>query len=147
MIRLIYSLRHIPNPPLNLPFFESFETSNTTLSYTAYGINGLEYADYTPEVGGRFRSDEGNLFAKAGNRAVSLDNYIGVAPSKRNELIFLITIYPIILIPLFFWISITRAVMSQMPMTQSMLEVMIPSLGYFYMICTQTEKIHQYISR
>ncbi len=85
---LVYALKHIPNPPISLPFSESFESTNSTLSYNTYGINGLEYADYTPEVGGRFRSDEGNLFSRTGNRAVSLDNYIGAAPSKRNELIF-----------------------------------------------------------
>jgi hypothetical protein len=85
---LRYTLKHLNNLPLVLPFSESFENTSVQLSEKYFGIEGLEYADYIPEYGGRLRANEGNLFAKSGNRAIALDNFIGSGPVKKNELIF-----------------------------------------------------------
>lgn len=85
---LRYTLKHLNNPPLVLPFTETFESVTAQLTYPTFGIDGLDYADYNPEYGGRFRANEGSLFSKNGYTAVSLDNFIGSGPSKKNELIF-----------------------------------------------------------
>ncbi len=84
---LSYTVRHLPNAPLVLPFSESFESVNTQLSNNTFGIKGLDYADYYPENGGRLRSNEGNLYANSGSRSITLDNYIGTV-ARKNELIF-----------------------------------------------------------
>lgn len=84
---LYYTIRQLPNLPLVLPFSESFESLNTELSYSTFGLRGLDYADYYTENGGRLRSNEGNLYAHTGIRAITLDSYIGGTP-KKNELYF-----------------------------------------------------------
>lgn len=84
---LHYTIKHLSNPSVALPFSESFENLNTELTYSTFGLSGLEYADYYPEEGGRLRSNEGNLYAKTGNKGISLDNYAG-SGVKKNELIF-----------------------------------------------------------
>ncbi|HOY42517.1 MAG TPA: S8 family serine peptidase, partial [Chitinophagales bacterium] len=84
---LYYTIKHLSNPAIALPSSESFESLNTELTYSTFGLSGLEYADYYTEEGGRLRSNEGNLYAKTGNRAISLDNYVGTG-AKKNELIF-----------------------------------------------------------
>ena len=58
---LKYTIKHLPNTPLILPFSESFEQTNEVLTYPTFGITGLEYADYNGEQGARFRSNESNL--------------------------------------------------------------------------------------
>ncbi|MDB5227292.1 MAG: hypothetical protein JWN78_1485, partial [Bacteroidota bacterium] len=80
-------IKNLANPPLILPFTENFETLNAQVSSSTFGLNGLDYADYYPEDGGRLRSNEGNLYANSGYKAVALDNYLG-STLKRNELIF-----------------------------------------------------------
>jgi len=85
---LKYTIKHLPNTPLILPFSESFEQTNEVLTYPTFGITGLEYADYNGEQGARFRSNESNLYAQNGKRAITLDNYLNQAPVKQNELIF-----------------------------------------------------------
>ena len=84
---LYYTIKHLPNNALTLPFEESFENLNTQQTYSAFGLNGAEYIDYYPETGGMLRSNEGNLYAKTGQRGVTLDNYLG-SGNKKNELIF-----------------------------------------------------------
>jgi hypothetical protein len=85
---LKYTIKHLPNTPLVLPFSESFEQTNEVLTYPTFGITGLEYADYNCEQGARLRSNESNLYAKNGKRAITLDNYLNQATIKQNELIF-----------------------------------------------------------
>lgn len=85
---LYYTIKQLPNTPLVLPFAESFESLNTELSYSTFGLNGLNYADYYPETGGRLRSNEGNLYARTGTKAVTLDNYLGTSVAKKNDFIF-----------------------------------------------------------
>lgn len=84
---LRYTIRNLSNVPVSLPFTESFESLSTELSYSTFGLNGLDYLDYYPENGGRLRTNIGNIFANTGRYALTLDNYIG-APEKKNELIF-----------------------------------------------------------
>lgn len=84
---LYYKIRHLPNAPLTLPFNESFETLRAEITSATFGLNGLDYADYYPEDGGRLRANEGNLYANTGNVAFSLDNYLGTG-AKKNELIY-----------------------------------------------------------
>lgn len=84
---LRYTIRNLANAPISLPFSESFESLNTELSYSAFGVSGLDYMDYYPENGGRLRTNIGNIFANTGKCALILDNFIG-APEKKNELIF-----------------------------------------------------------
>lgn len=85
---LKYTIKHLANAPIALPFSESFEQTNEVLTNTAFGISGLEYADYNCEQGARLRSNESNLYALNGKRAITLDNYLNLAPAKQNELIF-----------------------------------------------------------
>ncbi|MCB0507696.1 MAG: S8 family peptidase [Bacteroidetes bacterium] len=84
---LKFTIRHLPNAPISLPFSESFEETNTQYSTTYFGIDGLEYADYYPEDGMRLRTNEGTLYSKTGNHAITLDNYLQAA-SHKNELVF-----------------------------------------------------------
>lgn len=84
---LSYKLKHLPNLPLTLPMRESFENSYTQLTSPTFALDGLEYIDYTNQIGGRFRTDEGNLYARTGKRAVTLDNYLGTG-NKSNEVVF-----------------------------------------------------------
>ena len=84
---LYYTIRQLANAPLILPLTESFENVNKELSSYTFGIAGLDFADYSPEYGGRFRSNEGSLYANSGEKAITLDNYRG-SPAKKNELFF-----------------------------------------------------------
>ena len=84
---LYYTIKHLQNNPIQLPFFESFDKNQTEITSATFGMDSLLYMDYYPEVGGRYRTNEGNLYAKTGNAAISLDNYLGTG-SKKNELIF-----------------------------------------------------------
>lgn len=84
---LQFVIRQLANAPVTLPMSESFETINTQQSNAVFGLNGLEYADYYPQNKGMLRSNEGNLYAHTGKRAITLDNYSG-AGRARNEMIF-----------------------------------------------------------
>ncbi len=86
---LKYTIRHLQNAPINLPFLESFESiKSNILSNSTFGINGLNYIDYFCELGGRLRANEGNSFANSGRIALTLDNYLNAGLTKKNELIF-----------------------------------------------------------
>ncbi len=84
---LVYVIRHLPNPVVTLPFNESFEQVNEHLTEAVFGMNGISYADFYPEPGGRLRTTEGNLFARSGSNALTLDNYLNSA-QRKNEVIF-----------------------------------------------------------
>ncbi|MBK6276215.1 MAG: hypothetical protein IPF58_16710 [Saprospirales bacterium] len=71
-----------------MPISESFENCNEELTNYTFGINGFDYADYNPEFGGRFRTNEGRGYANSGNRAITLDNFNNSGTAKNNELIF-----------------------------------------------------------
>lgn len=83
---LFTTIKQLNNPPLTLPFLESFETLNGEYSSPVVGLSGLDYADYNPQSGARLRSDEGNLFALSGNKCLALDNYVN--SNRRNEVFF-----------------------------------------------------------
>ena len=85
---LRYTIRHLANSRIILPISESFENSNEELTNYTFGINGFDYADYNPEFGGRFRTNEGRAYANSGNRAITLDNFNNSGTAKNNELIF-----------------------------------------------------------
>jgi len=86
---LKYIIKHLQNAPLVLPFEESFEnTKELVLSESAFGIDGIDYIDYYCEDGGRFRTNESNIYANTGRRAFTLDNYLNGTLVKQNEIIF-----------------------------------------------------------
>ena len=84
---LNYVLKHLPNLPIALPFTEGFESTNSVYANSTFGVDGMEYADFQPEDGARFRRNESNAFANTGNHAITLDNYIEIA-QRKNELVF-----------------------------------------------------------
>lgn len=84
---LKYVLKHLPNAPISLPFVESFENVQNQMTNSTYGIAGLEYADFFAEDGSRFKTNEGAMYARTGNNALTLDNYREIA-QKKNELVF-----------------------------------------------------------
>lgn len=86
---LKYIIKQLPNAPLSLPFTETFENAiPTVISNSTFGINGIDYIDYYCEQGGRFRTNEGNLYAKSGKIGFTVDNYFNNGISKKNEVIF-----------------------------------------------------------
>lgn len=86
---LKYTIKHLQNAPLILPFLESFESSNSVvLTNSLFGIKGIDYVDYYCEQGGRLRTNESNSFTKNGKIAITLDNYLNTGITKKNELVF-----------------------------------------------------------
>ena len=86
---LRYTIKHLQNSPLILPFTESFEnTKSEELTNSTFGITGIDYSDFYCEQGGRYRTDESNLFANSGKRAFTLDNYLNANSIKQTEIIF-----------------------------------------------------------
>ncbi|HMV13737.1 MAG TPA: S8 family serine peptidase [Chitinophagales bacterium] len=88
---LYYTIKQLQNAPIVLPFSESFESTNVQYSKPVFGINGIEYTDYYPELGAMLRANEGNLYAHTGEHAITLDNYLG-AGLKKNEFIFTVNL-------------------------------------------------------
>jgi hypothetical protein len=84
---LVYIIKQLNNAPIVLPKSESFETVNSVSTNNIFGINGADYIDYSTEQGGRCRTNEGDLYANTGMRALTLDNYLG-SGRKINEVAF-----------------------------------------------------------
>ena len=84
---LYYTLKHLPNNPIALPFSESFEQTNIQLAKATFGMNGIEYADYYPEIESRLRTNEGDVYSLTGNRALTMDNSREIM-QRKNEIIF-----------------------------------------------------------
>ncbi|MCC6584298.1 MAG: S8 family peptidase [Chitinophagales bacterium] len=84
---LYYTIKHLQNAPLILPFSESFENVKTQLSEATFGIVGNDYIDYNPEYGGRIRTNLGDLYANTGKRALTVDNFLGGVSAKKNEIL------------------------------------------------------------
>ncbi len=80
---LYYTIKNLANNPLTLPFYDSYETSNTEYVKSIFGIDGLDYTDFYKETNARWRSDESNLTANTGMHAITLDN-IGNTTAQKS---------------------------------------------------------------
>jgi uncharacterized repeat protein (TIGR01451 family) len=71
------TLKHIPNPPVNLPFHEGFEnTGDAVYQENVIGLVGAEEVDFAhtlPE--GRLRTQAGSGYYRTGSHAATLDRY------------------------------------------------------------------------
>lgn len=67
--------KHLPNEPLTLPFFESFEnTGNNSYKTNTIGLQGAIKCDFMhSEPDGRLRTKTGNAFAKSGFHSITID--------------------------------------------------------------------------
>lgn len=85
---LVYTLKHLANEPISLPWTESFENSGATYSTNVFGIDGMEYADFNTDKYGRWRIRD-NMYALSGKRALTLDNYSNTGSIKSSHIITL----------------------------------------------------------
>lgn len=80
---LVYKLKHLANLPINLPWSESFESVDTIITFSTFGIDNLDYTDFSTQKNGRWRVRNSD-FAKSGQHAITLDNFAN-SGSVSNE--------------------------------------------------------------
>jgi hypothetical protein len=86
---LKYTLKHVPNNAITLPWKENFESNSSILSENTFAINNMQYADYWASRYARWRTNAGNLFAHSGSNALTLDNTSTTVIAQNQHIITL----------------------------------------------------------
>ncbi|MFY7839136.1 MAG: S8 family serine peptidase [Lacibacter sp.] len=81
-----YTIKHVANDPLTLPYIESFELSDTAeYKKNTFALNSLPAFDFSTTTNGRLRTFVNTGVAITGGKAITLDavNYNGTLASNK----------------------------------------------------------------
>ncbi len=71
----IFTIRHVVNPPLTLPYYEGFEAAPIELQKSTIAPYGFDALDFISDSIGRLRNTEYDGMPRTGNRCLTIDNF------------------------------------------------------------------------
>ncbi|MCB9033170.1 MAG: S8 family serine peptidase [Chitinophagales bacterium] len=86
---LHYTIKHLANLPITLPWTENYEFNSTVITANTFGIDNMQYSDFYTAKAGRLRTDLNNVYAKDGVHCLNFDNYLDTDTATVDYIITL----------------------------------------------------------